>query len=66
MIFGTRMRFATNDVVSHLGELHKSKEDTGDFTLTCKDKVIKAHSWVLGMGSVSCSCECECDLYFQV
>ena len=49
-IFGSRMSFATTDVVSHLVELHANKEDTGDFTLTCEDQVIKAHSWILGMG----------------
>merc|ERR1719430_508244 len=45
------MSFATNDLFSHVVELHKSKEDTGDFTLTCQGEVIKAHSWILGMGS---------------
>ena len=43
------MSFATSLIVSHLDELHKSKEDTGDFTLTCEGKVIKAHSWILSM-----------------
>lgn len=44
------MSFATNDVVSHVVESHKSKEDTGDFTLNCQGEVIKAHSLILGMG----------------
>ena len=44
------MSFASNHITSHLGKLHKSKEDTGDFSLTCQGEVIKAHSWILGMG----------------
>ena len=51
------MSFATTHIASHLGKLYKSKEDTGDFTLTCQGEVIKAHSWILGMGSVRCSCD---------
>ena len=44
------MSFAATDVVSHLGELHKSKDETGDFTITCQGEVIQAHSWILGIG----------------
>ena len=43
------MSFATSLIVSHLDKLHKSKEETGDFTLYCEDRVIKAHSWILSM-----------------
>ena len=46
------MSFATTHIASHLGKLYQSKEDTGDFTLTCEDKVIKAHSLILSMRSV--------------
>ena len=43
------MSFATTHIASHLGELYKSKEETGDFTLTCQGKVIKAHALILSM-----------------
>ena len=46
------MSFATTAAVLHLGKLHKSRDETGDFTLTCQGEVIKAHSLILGMGSV--------------
>ena len=46
------MSFATSHLASCAGELHKSKDDTGDFSLTCQGKVIKAHSFILSMGSV--------------
>ena len=59
------MSFAINDVASHLFELHKNKEESGDFTLTCHGEAIKAHSWILAMGSVSSSCEVNVT-YFQV
>jgi len=45
------MSFATTHAVSLLGELHKSRDETGDFTLTCQGDVIKAHSLILSMGS---------------
>lgn len=46
------MSFATSHLTSRMSELHKSKNETGDFTLTCQGKVIKAHSFILGMGLV--------------
>ena len=46
------MSFATSHLASCVEELHKEKEDTGDFTLTCQGNVIKAHSHILSMGSV--------------
>ena len=46
------MSFANSHLSSCVGELHKMKEDTGDFTLTCQGNVIKAHSYILSMGSV--------------
>ena len=46
------MSFAASHLVEHLGEVYKSREDTGDFTLACEGKVIKAHSWILSMRSV--------------
>ena len=46
------MSFANTHITSHLGELHSSKEETGDFTLTCQGKDIKAHSFILSIGSV--------------
>ena len=46
------MSFATSHLASCAVELHKSKDDTGDFSLTCQGKVIKAHSFILSMGSV--------------
>ena len=50
ILFGSRMSFATKHIVSHLGELHRSRDETGDFSLTCQGEVIKAHSLILGMG----------------
>ena len=47
-----RMTFATSHLASSAGELHKSRDNTGDFTLTCQGKVIKAHSFILSMGLV--------------
>ena len=46
------MSFANTHIATHLSELHKSKEETGDFTLTCQGKDIKAHSFILSIGSV--------------
>ena len=46
------MSFAISHIVKHLGKLYKSREETGDFTLTCEGKAIKAHSWILSMRSV--------------
>ena len=46
------MSFANSHLASCVGEWHKGKEDTGDFTLTCEGKDIKAHSLILIMGSV--------------
>ena len=47
------MSFATSHLASCVGELHKSKDDTGDFSLTCQGgEVIKAHSFILSIGSV--------------
>ena len=46
------MSFATSHLTSCVGELYKSKNDTGDFSLSCQGKVIKAHSFILGMGLV--------------
>ena len=43
------MSFAATHVVTNLVELHKSKEETGDFSLTCQGGVIRAHSFILGM-----------------
>merc|ERR1719348_1268040 len=45
------MSLAATDAVLHLGKLHKAKDETGDFTLTCQEEVIKAHSYILSMGS---------------
>jgi len=45
------MSFATSHLATCAGELYKSKDATGDFTLTCQGKVIKAHSFILSMGS---------------
>ena len=47
-----RMSFANSHLASCVGELHKNKDATGDFSLTCQGKVIKAHSFILSMGSV--------------
>ena len=44
------MSFAATHVVTNLVELHKSKEEDGDFSFTCQGGVIKAHSLILGMG----------------
>ena len=46
------MSFATTNLASCVADLHKSKEDTGDFTLTCQGKVIKAHALILSIRSV--------------
>ena len=46
------MSFAISHIVKHLGELYKSREETGDFTLNCEGKAIKAHSFILSMRSV--------------
>ena len=46
------MSFATSHLATCAGELYKSKDATGDFTLTCQGKVIKAHSFILSMGLV--------------
>ena len=43
------MSFAISHIVEHLGELYKSREETGDFTLNCEGKAIKAHSLILSM-----------------
>ena len=51
-VFRAKMSFATRHIVSHLGELHASKDETGDFSLMCHGKVIRAHSFVLCMGWV--------------
>jgi len=45
------MSFANSQVTMCMGELHKNKEDTGDFSLTCQGEVIKAHSFILSTGS---------------
>merc|ERR1719348_454625 len=45
------MSFANCHLAMCVGELHKMKEETGDFTLTCQGKVIKAHSYILSVGS---------------
>ena len=48
-----RMSFANSHLASCVGELHKSKDDTGDLSLTCQGgEVIKAHSFILSIGSV--------------
>ena len=44
-----RMNFATSHIASHLEALHKTKEETGDFDLTCQGKVVKAHRLILSM-----------------
>ena len=44
-----RMTFALSRLGSHLGELHKTRDETGDFELRCQGKVIKAHSFILSM-----------------
>ena len=44
-----RMSFAVSHITSHLGALHKSKEETGDFELRCQGRVVKAHSYILSM-----------------
>ena len=44
-----RMTFALSRLGSHLGELHKTRDETGDFELRCQGKVIKAHSLILSM-----------------
>ena len=36
-------------IASHLEALHKTKEETGDFDLTCQGKVVKAHRLILSM-----------------
>ena len=46
------MSFANCHLAMCVGELHKMKEETGDFTLTCQGKDIKAHSLILSTGSV--------------
>ena len=51
-VFRAKMSFANRHIVSHLGELHASKDETGDFSLMCHGKVIRAHSFVLCMGWV--------------
>ena len=44
-----RMSFAISHIASHLDTLHKTKEETGDFDLSCQGKVVKAHSFILSM-----------------
>merc|ERR1712013_787354 len=46
-----RMTFALSRLGSHLEALHKTKQETGDFDLTCQGKVVKAHSFILSMRS---------------
>ena len=46
------MNFAVSHVASCLGELHKSRDSTSDYTINCQVQVIKAHSFVLSMGWV--------------
>ena len=43
------MSFAKSHIASHLGALHKSKAETGDFELRCRGMVVKAHSYILSM-----------------
>ena len=48
-----RMSFANSHLASCVGELHKNKDDTSNFSLTCQGgEVIKAHSFILSIGSV--------------
>ena len=42
-----RMNFATSQLASFLADQHKSKEETGDFELSCQGKVVRAHSFIL-------------------
>ena len=42
------MSFAASHAMTHLADLHKNK-DEADFTLACQGKVIKVHSFILGM-----------------
>ena len=47
-----RMSFATSNAMAHLAALQKEREENkgdADYTLTCQGKVIKAHSFILGM-----------------
>ena len=44
-----RMTFALSRLGSHLGELYKTRDETGDFELRCQGKVIKVHSLILSM-----------------
>ena len=66
------MSFASSHLASCVEELHKGKEDTGDFTLTCEGKDIKAHSLILSMGSVlqqmyiHWRIECHCNSQVRV
>jgi len=41
------MNFATSQLASFLADQHKSKEETGDFELSCQGKVVRAHSFIL-------------------
>jgi len=41
------MNFATSNLASFLADQHKSKEETGDFELSCQGKVVRAHSFIL-------------------
>ena len=45
-----RMSFARSHLMAQSAALQKEREEgDGDYTLTCQGKVLKAHSFILGM-----------------
>ena len=46
---------AATSVLASMAALQGAREDTGDFTMTCRGATLKAHALVLSMGWVPAS-----------
>ena len=46
---------AATSVLASMAALQGAREDTGDFTMTCRGATLKAHAHVLSMGWVPAS-----------